>query len=104
MGGGQDDDLPFILYSPQVNVFIIVNHLNDIMHKEDVFLMFYLGFKGLGHEKYKNLHAFWDHLTHHSFLLDMGNKELRPTFWWFQGISHPWTFIYSISCVQNAQL
>ena len=73
MGGGQDDDLPFILYSPQVNVFIIVNHLNDIMHKEDVFLMFYLGFKGLGHEKYKNLHAFWDHLTHHSFLLDMGN-------------------------------
>lgn len=37
MGGDQNNDLPFILYSTQINVFIIVNHLNDIMHKEAEF-------------------------------------------------------------------
>lgn len=85
VGGGQDNDLPFILYSsPQVNVFIIVNHLNDIMHKADVLLMFYLGFKGLGHRKIQELTCSLGS-SHTQFLPSRyGSEELRPSFWWLK--------------------
>lgn len=104
VSGGQNNVFPFILYSTQVNILIIQNHLNAIMQKKKTCISnAFPWFKGLGHNKvYELSRSRLSQLISHT--ISSCNKKLHPIIWLFQGMSQPWAFTHTVSYVWNAQL